>query len=54
MHCTSLLRMILMSLARANEHVHLNNKQNFPQAKLNSEINVLFLLNEHGDLHFVI
>ena len=27
-------------------------QRNFPQAKLDSEINVRFLLNDHGDLHF--
>ena len=32
--------------------MHVNNERNFPQAKLDSEINVRFLLNEHGDLHF--
>ena len=26
--------------------------RNFPQGKPDSEINVLFLLNEHGDLYF--
>ena len=29
-------------------------KTNFPQAKLVSEINVRFLLNEHGDLYFLL
>ena len=28
-------------------------KRNFPQAKLDSEINVPFLLNEHGGLYFL-
>ena len=27
-------------------------RKNFPQAKLHSEINVCFLLNEHGNLFF--
>ena len=27
---------------------------NFPQAKLDSEINVRFLLNEYGDLYFLL
>ena len=31
-----------------------NNERNFPQAKLDSEINVRFLLNEHGDLYFLL
>ena len=29
-------------------------QKNFPQAKLDSELNVRFLLNEHGDLHFLL
>ena len=49
LHCASLLRTIFASLARA---VH--NERNFPQAKLDSEINVRFLLNEHGDLYFLL
>ena len=28
--------------------MHVHNEKNFPQAKLDSEINVPFLLNEHG------
>ena len=43
----------LVILARANERVHVHNERNFPQAELDSEINVPFLLNEHGDLHFL-
>ena len=38
------------SLARANESVHEHKERNFPQAKLNSEINARFLLNGHGSL----
>ena len=34
--------------------MHLHNERNFPQAKLDSEINVRFLLNEHGDLYFLL
>ena len=45
-----LLCPIFASLARADERVHVHNKRNFPQAKLDNEINVPFLLNEHGDL----
>ena len=37
-------------IARAK---HVRNKRNFPQAKLNSEINARFLLNEHGNLYFI-
>ena len=29
--------------------MHIHNKRNFPQAKLDSEINVPFLSNEHSD-----
>ena len=43
-----------MSLARANERVHLHNERNFFQAKLDSERNVPFLLNEQGDLYFLL
>ena len=31
-----------------------DNERNFPQAKLDSEVNVRFLLNEHGDLFFLL
>ena len=41
-------------LARANERVHEHNEINFPQAKLNSEINASFLLNGHGNLSFLL
>ena len=37
------------SLARAHERVHVQNVRDFPQTKLDSEINAPFLLNEHGD-----
>jgi len=30
-----------------------HNARDFPQAKLYSEINACFLLNEHGDPHFL-
>ena len=36
-----------------NERVNVHNARNFPQAKLDSEINVPFLLNENGDLYFL-
>ena len=32
--------------------MHVQNVRDFPQIKLNSEINSLFLLNEHGDPQF--
>ena len=37
------------SLARAHEHVSVQNVRHFPQTELDSEINAPFLLNEHGD-----
>ena len=53
-YCSSLLRTFFGSLARANERVHVHNKRNFPQAKLDSGINARFLLNKHGDLYFLL
>ena len=41
-----------MSLARAHGRVHVRNVRDFPQSKLDSERNSLFLLNEHGDPQF--
>ena len=38
--------------ARKLVRARTDNERNFPQAKLDSEINVRFLLNEHGDLYF--
>ena len=49
LHCASLLRTIFTLLARANERVHVQNVRDFPQTKLDREINSPFLLNEHGD-----
>ena len=34
--------------------MHVQNVRDFPQTKLDSEINARFLLNEHGDPHFLI
>ena len=53
MHCAFQLRTILSSLARANERARVQNVRDFSQTKLNSEINARFLLNEHGDPHFL-
>ena len=53
LHWASLLRTIFSSLVRAHERVHLQNVRGFPQTKLNSVINAPFLLNEHGDPHFL-
>ena len=41
------------SLARANERARAQNVRDSPQTKLDSEINARFLLNEHGDPHFL-
>ena len=49
LHCASLLRTIFASLARAHEHVSVQNVRDFPQTELDSEINAPFLLNELGD-----
>ena len=49
LHCASLLRTIFASSARAHGRVHVQNVRDFPQTKLDSEINSPFLLNEHGD-----
>ena len=34
--------------------MHVHNERNFPEAKLDIEINARFLLNEHGDLYFLL
>ena len=44
--------MIFASLARAHERVLVHNVRDFLQAKLDSEMNARFLLNEHDDLSF--
>ena len=53
LHCAYLLRTIFALLARSNKRVHLHNERSFPQAKLDNEINVPFILNEHGDLYIL-
>ena len=55
LHCASLLCTIFVSLARTNLPlcVGTHNVRDFPQAKLDSEINARFLLNRHGDLYFL-
>ena len=47
------MRTIFASLARANESARLQNVRDFLQNKLHSAINAHFLLNEHGDPHFL-
>ena len=49
LHYASLLLTIFASLARAHERVHVQNVRDFPQIKLDGEINSPFLLNEHCD-----
>ena len=41
--------MIFASLTHAHGRVHVQNVRDFPQTKLDREINSPFLLNEHGD-----
>ena len=53
MHYAFLLRTIFASLARANERGRIQNVRDFPQTKLDSEINTRFLLDEHGDPYFL-
>ena len=38
---------------RANGRMCIQNVRDFPQTKLDSAINASFLLNEHGDPHFL-
>ena len=45
--------MIFALLARAHDRVRVQNVRDFPLTKLDSEINARFLLNEHGDPHFL-
>jgi len=47
------MRTIFSSLARAYKRVREQNVRDFPQTKLDSEINAPFLLNEHGDPRFL-
>ena len=53
LHCVSLLHTKFAPLACANQRVHIQNKRNFPQAKLDSEINARFLLNGHDNVYFL-
>ena len=39
---------------RENERVRVHNEINLPQAKLDSEISASFLLNEQGNLYFLL
>ena len=52
LHCASLLHTMFASLAHAHGRSRVQNVRDFPQTKLNSEINAPFLLNEHGHPHF--
>ena len=42
-----------MPSARAHERSRVQNVRDFPQTKLDSEINAPLLSNEHGDPHFL-
>ena len=53
LHCAFLLRTIFAPSARAHERARVQKVRNFPQTKLDSEMNAHFLLNEHGDPHFL-
>jgi len=44
---------ILVSLACAHERMRVQKVRDFPQTKLDSDINAPLLLNEHGDPHFL-
>jgi len=54
LHCASVLRTIFALLARAHERVLVQNVRDFPQSKLDSEKNVPFLLNKHGEVYFLL
>ena len=45
--------MIFASSAHAHKRARVQNVRDFPRTKLDSEINAHFLLNEHGDPHFL-
>ena len=45
--------MIFALLARANERERVQNVRDLPRTKLKIEINARFLLNVHGDPHFL-
>ena len=47
------LRSFLSIALRVRERVHAYNVREFSHTKFNSEIKAPFLLNEHGDRHFL-
>ena len=53
MHCAFLLRTTFASSARAHGRARVQNIRDFLETKLDSEIKAPFLLNEHGDPHFL-
>ena len=53
MHYAFLLRTIFAPSARAHERARVQEVRDFPQTKPYSEINAHFLLNKHGDPHFL-
>ena len=54
LNCASLLLTIFALLSRAYQRARVQNVRDFPQTKLDSEINAPFLFNEHGDTHFLL
>ena len=52
LRCAFLLLTIFASLAHAHERVRVQNVRDFPQTKLDGEIDAPFLLNEHCDPQF--
>ena len=44
---------VFASSARAHERARIQNIRDFRQTNLDSEIKAAFLLNEHGDPHFL-
>ena len=56
LHCAFLLSTHDFCIIRAHTFVgcmHVQNIRDFPQTKLDSQINAPFLLNEFGDPHFL-
>ena len=54
MFVTAVCVLFLIKLRWPKKKNFYDNERNFPQAELDSEINVRFLLNEHGDLYILL
>ena len=54
MFVTAVCMLFLIKLRWPKKKNFYDNERNFPQAELDSEINVRFLWNEHGDLSFLL